>query len=126
MIFHGVNEPGISVQNVGHNIMGLESLARTFKFEQATTCFRVHPFGECWIEQVMRRRYIEATRQLRKELEEQEKKPSWSPAGNFGHGKTLRRMSRIRLRHREDVTVEVHRWIMAIPHGAFKDFGESV
>ena len=81
-------------------------------------------FGDGWIEHLMCRRYVQATKELRGELKRRSGEAIFSR--RTLNLEVLMEDVEALLRYREDGTVEVHRWITELPHHAFPWLGASV
>ena len=69
-----------------------------------------HFFGDCLIDRMMRRRYIEATGELLGEKEE-----ALVVAGGALDTKNFERNVLKSLRYKDDGTVLVHKWVTEVP-----------
>ena len=74
--------------------------------------------GDCWIEQVMHRKYMEAAKELEVDL----KKSMETLVLSRGTLDTQewKKMSKLLFRYKGDGTVEVHKWITEISFDAYK------
>ena len=70
----GLGTPKMFVQKCWTELNGGDRSVRGMKTQQTQRCKRagleIQPLGDCWIEQVMRRKYIEATRRVEGRFEE--------------------------------------------------------
>ena len=74
---------------------------------------RITRLGDCWIEQAMCRKSIEATRELKNDL--RKRKGALAVLGGTLDTQGLEEDVQKSLRFKEDGTVEVHKWITEVP-----------
>ena len=102
--------------------VGGHSSVENMRREQAQRCkrggFQNQPCGECWIEQVMRRTYIEATERIEGRFSKS-RKEALVVSGGALDTEGLEEDVQTLFRYEEDGTVGVHKWITEVPYDAF-------
>ena len=78
----------------------------------------IQPFGSCWIETVMRRKYMEVTRDMTRELKK--RKDALVRSGGVWTQKAFDEDVQELFRYKDDGTVEVHRCINDVQWNAFR------
>ena len=73
-----------------------------------------HPLGDCWIEEALRRKYIEATKELEKYFVECFGRSS-------GHSSIGSKGTTFHKKKRDDGTVVIHKWITDVRHKSYFD-----